>query len=88
MLQKDPRKRITIPEIKVHPWVTSRGRTPMISTEENCIYEDVTAEELANALSHSVTFVTRMVDIVKRKLSLGVPKSRAASVRHGGSVPI
>ncbi len=69
MLNKDPRERITIPEIKVHPWVTKRGENPMLSTEENCIYEEVTEEECQNALSPAVTFVSKMMDKFKKHMA-------------------
>jgi hypothetical protein len=49
MLQKIPKDRLTLPEIRVHPWVTRNGTDPMISEEENCVYEDVTEEEVKNA---------------------------------------
>jgi serine/threonine protein kinase len=51
MLQKDPNARITVPEIKLHPWVTTHGTEPMMSTEENCVFEDVTEEEVQNAIN-------------------------------------
>ncbi|CAG0916905.1 unnamed protein product [Notodromas monacha] len=36
MLTKDPSLRITVPEIKEHPWVTSNDEDPMPTEEENC----------------------------------------------------
>ena len=60
MLQKDPEKRITLPEIKVHPWVTKMGEWPMMSTEENCVFEEVTEEEVENAFKPAVMFVTKV----------------------------
>ncbi|XP_063219592.1 calcium/calmodulin-dependent protein kinase kinase 1 isoform X2 [Bacillus rossius redtenbacheri] len=46
MLQKDPTQRITLPEIKMHPWVTCRGAAPLPSLEENCELVEVTDEEV------------------------------------------
>ncbi|XP_013397149.1 calcium/calmodulin-dependent protein kinase kinase 1 isoform X3 [Lingula anatina] len=52
MLQKDPDQRITLPEIKVHPWVTEHGQVVLPNTEENCILITVTDEEVAEVVKH------------------------------------
>ncbi|PSR93940.1 kinase-like domain-containing protein [Coniella lustricola] len=36
LMAKDPEERITMPEIRDHPWVTKDGADPLLSTEENC----------------------------------------------------
>ncbi|KAK3997301.1 putative calcium/calmodulin-dependent protein kinase [Cladorrhinum sp. PSN332] len=36
LLEKDPEKRITMAELREHPWVTGGGEDPLFSTEENC----------------------------------------------------
>ncbi|KAJ4445477.1 hypothetical protein ANN_07285, partial [Periplaneta americana] len=46
MLQKDPSKRLTLPEIKRHTWVTKEGLFPLPSEEENCELVEVTEEEV------------------------------------------
>lgn len=51
MLVKDPTKRITLPEIKVHPWVTRNGQCPLPSEEENCHLVEVTEEEVAKVIT-------------------------------------
>ena len=51
MLDKDPEKRITIPEIRVHPWVTSGGTNALPSTDENCQLVEVTEQEVSEAVS-------------------------------------
>ncbi|ORX83142.1 kinase-like protein [Anaeromyces robustus] len=61
MLQKDPEKRITLPDIKVHSWVTENNTNPMLSTEENCIYEEITEEEIANAVQPAFMFVSKVI---------------------------
>jgi len=63
MLQKDPDKRITIPEIKHHNWVTENNKNPMMSTEENCIYEEITEEEIENAVQPAFMFVSKVKKI-------------------------
>ena len=75
MLRKDPSERISIPEMKVHPWVTCRGRNPMLGTEDNCIYEEITEEEMDNALSPAVKFVTGFMDKLKKKMPCSTPLS-------------
>ncbi|ORX46441.1 kinase-like protein [Piromyces finnis] len=60
LLQKDPEKRITIQEIKRHPWVTEHDTNPMLSTEENCIYEDITDEEIENSIQPGFMFVSKV----------------------------
>ncbi|XP_044763193.1 calcium/calmodulin-dependent protein kinase kinase 1 [Coccinella septempunctata] len=46
MLVKNPNQRITLPEIKLHPWVTMNGACPLPSEEENCELVEVTDEDL------------------------------------------
>lgn len=36
MLKRDPEERITLADIRVHPWVTADGQSPLPSSEENC----------------------------------------------------
>lgn len=50
MLKKNPDERITVPEIKVHPWVTRNGTFPMPSEGENCVFVEVTEEEIDNCV--------------------------------------
>ncbi|KAI8925266.1 kinase-like domain-containing protein [Entophlyctis helioformis] len=59
MMQKNPRDRILLSQIKVHPWTTNNGREPMLSTDENCVFEDVTEEEVANAFRPAMMFVNK-----------------------------
>ncbi|EFA12336.2 Ovarian-specific serine/threonine-protein kinase Lok-like Protein [Tribolium castaneum] len=51
MLVKDPSKRITLPEIKEHPWVTKDGQCPLPTEEENCHLVEVTEEEVAKVIT-------------------------------------
>ncbi|XP_050502201.1 calcium/calmodulin-dependent protein kinase kinase 1 isoform X1 [Diabrotica virgifera virgifera] len=51
MLVKEPTQRITLPEIKVHPWVTRNGQCPLPSEEENCHLVEVTEEEVAKVIT-------------------------------------
>uniref|UniRef100_A0AAY5EI04 Calcium/calmodulin-dependent protein kinase kinase 1, alpha a n=1 Tax=Electrophorus electricus TaxID=8005 RepID=A0AAY5EI04_ELEEL len=74
MLDKNPDTRITIPEIKLDPWVTKDGADPLPLEEEHCTVVEVTEEEIQN----SVKFVPSLsaVILVKamlRKRSFGNP---------------
>ncbi|XP_056601530.1 calcium/calmodulin-dependent protein kinase kinase 1 isoform X1 [Triplophysa dalaica] len=74
MLDKNPDTRITIPEIKVDPWVTQDGADPLPLEEEHCTVVEVTEEEVQN----SVKFIPSLsaVILVKamlRKRSFGNP---------------
>jgi len=71
MLQKDPDKRITLPEIKEHCWVTENGTNPMMSTEENCIYEEINDDEIQNAIQPAFMFVSKLLS----KLKKGIKKN-------------
>ncbi|XP_056139657.1 calcium/calmodulin-dependent protein kinase kinase 1b [Lampris incognitus] len=50
MLDKNPETRITIPEIKVHCWVTENGSDPLPLEEEHCTMVEVTEEEVQNSI--------------------------------------
>ncbi|XP_067014704.2 calcium/calmodulin-dependent protein kinase kinase 1 [Anabrus simplex] len=50
MLHKDPSTRLTLPEIKRHPWVTAQGTCPLPTEEENCSLVEVTDEEVMRVI--------------------------------------
>ncbi|TWW76995.1 Calcium/calmodulin-dependent protein kinase kinase 1 [Takifugu flavidus] len=66
MLDKDPETRITIPEIKLHPWVTEDGTNPLPLEEEHCTAVEVTEEEVQN----SVTLITSLSTVILVKSML------------------
>ncbi|GLV38399.1 uncharacterized protein CBL_13050 [Carabus blaptoides fortunei] len=51
MLVKDPSLRITLPNLKVDPWVTKNGCYPLPSEEENCHLVEVTEEDVAQVIT-------------------------------------
>ncbi|XP_062844684.1 calcium/calmodulin-dependent protein kinase kinase 1 [Trichomycterus rosablanca] len=74
MLDKNPDNRITIPEIKLDPWVTQDGADTLPLEDEHCTVVEVTEEDIEN----SVKFVPSLsaVILVKamlRKRSFGNP---------------
>lgn len=74
MLDKNPETRITVPEIKLHPWVTRYGEDPLPLEEEHCTVVEVTEEEVQNSvkLIPSLTAVI-LVKAMLRKRSFGNP---------------
>ncbi|XP_034143013.1 calcium/calmodulin-dependent protein kinase kinase 1b isoform X2 [Esox lucius] len=50
MLDKNPYSRITVPEIKEHPWVTKDGTDLLPLEEEHCTVVEVTEEEVQNSI--------------------------------------
>ncbi|XP_028275226.1 calcium/calmodulin-dependent protein kinase kinase 1b isoform X2 [Parambassis ranga] len=74
MLDKKPETRITIPEVKLHPWVTENGLNPLPLEEEHCTALEVTEEEVQNSvkLIPSLSAVI-LVKSMLRKRSFGNP---------------
>jgi len=52
MLIKDPAERLTLPDIKLHSWVTGYGVYPMMEEEDNCTLIEVTEDEVENSIQH------------------------------------
>ncbi|KAK7883078.1 hypothetical protein WMY93_029252 [Mugilogobius chulae] len=50
MLDKNPETRITLPEVKVHPWVTENGTDLLPLEEEHCTALELTEEEVKNSV--------------------------------------
>ncbi|XP_042297511.1 calcium/calmodulin-dependent protein kinase kinase 2 isoform X6 [Sceloporus undulatus] len=74
MLDKSPESRITVPEIKVHPWVTKNGVEPLPTEDENCTLVEVTEEEVENSVKHIPSLATViLVKSMIRKRSFGNP---------------
>ncbi|XP_048872641.1 calcium/calmodulin-dependent protein kinase kinase 1 isoform X1 [Brienomyrus brachyistius] len=66
MLDKNPDTRITIPEIKVHPWLTQDGTDPLPLEEDHCSAVEVTEEEVKN----SVKFIPSLSAVILVKAML------------------
>ena len=50
ILEKDPKKRYTMDEIRKHKWVTKNGTAELMSKEENCQIVEVDEQEVKNAV--------------------------------------
>ncbi|XP_056146646.1 calcium/calmodulin-dependent protein kinase kinase 2 [Lampris incognitus] len=75
MLDKNPETRISIPQIKVHPWVTRHGAEPLPAEDDNCcMLIEVTEEEVENSVKHIPSLATViLVRTMLRKRSFGNP---------------
>lgn len=74
MLDKKPQTRITIPEIKLHPWVTEDGCNPLPLEEEHCTALELTEEEVKNSIKLIPSLSTViLVKSMLRKRSFGNP---------------
>ncbi|KAK3555329.1 hypothetical protein QTP86_014927 [Hemibagrus guttatus] len=75
MLDKNPENRITVPQIKVHSWVTRHGAEPLPPEDDNCCsLIEVTEEEVENSVKHIPSLATViLVRTMLRKRSFGNP---------------
>ncbi|XP_062448171.1 calcium/calmodulin-dependent protein kinase kinase 1 isoform X2 [Rhea pennata] len=74
MLDKNPETRITVPEIKLHPWLTRRGEEPLPLEEEHCTVVEVTEEEVKNSVKTIPSLpAVILVKAMLRKRSFGNP---------------
>ncbi|NXU51278.1 KKCC1 kinase, partial [Turnix velox] len=74
MLDKNPETRITVPEIKVHPWLTKSGQEPLPLEEEHCTVVEVTEEEVQNSVKTIPSLpAVILVKAMLRKRSFGNP---------------
>ncbi|KAJ6636619.1 Calcium/calmodulin-dependent protein kinase kinase, partial [Pseudolycoriella hygida] len=89
MLDKDPAKRITLPQIKEHNWVTNEGKMPLPSEEENCRLVQISDEDI-NSVVKSIPKLDTLILIktMLKKHSFLNPFSKGISGRapmRGGS---
>ncbi|XP_063060703.1 calcium/calmodulin-dependent protein kinase kinase 1b [Engraulis encrasicolus] len=74
MLDKNPESRISIPEIKVHGWVTLCGTDPLPLEEDHCTVIEVTEEEVFNSVKLVPSLSTViLVKAMLRKRSFSNP---------------
>ncbi|KAL8739313.1 MAG: hypothetical protein Q9181_000044 [Wetmoreana brouardii] len=67
LLEKDPKKRITMEELREHPWVTKNGEDLLLPAEENIavLIEPPTEEETNNAITGNLGNVLVLMKAVK-----------------------
>uniref|UniRef100_A0A665X508 Calcium/calmodulin-dependent protein kinase kinase 2-like n=1 Tax=Echeneis naucrates TaxID=173247 RepID=A0A665X508_ECHNA len=75
MLDKNPETRISVAQIKLHPWVTRHGAEPLPLEDDNCcMLIEVTEEEVENSVKHIPSLATViLVRTMLRKRSFGNP---------------
>ncbi|KAF1974491.1 Pkinase-domain-containing protein [Bimuria novae-zelandiae CBS 107.79] len=67
LLEKDPRKRITMEQIREHPWVTMNGTDPLLPRGENvAAMVEPTDEEVDAAITGNMGHLVTVVRAVKR----------------------
>ncbi len=60
MLTKNPKERMTLLQIKSHPWTTKNNTQPMVTSEENCMFIGVTEEEVKVAVKPAMSFLNKV----------------------------
>ncbi|KAK6584576.1 hypothetical protein PZA11_002800 [Diplocarpon coronariae] len=68
MLEKDPKKRVTMANLRVHPWVTKNGTDPLLSAEENTseLVEPPSAMEVNHAITVKMRNLLSMMKAVQK----------------------
>uniref|UniRef100_A0A182M8R2 calcium/calmodulin-dependent protein kinase n=1 Tax=Anopheles culicifacies TaxID=139723 RepID=A0A182M8R2_9DIPT len=89
MLDKDPQQRITLPQIKEHPWLTRHGSVRIPSEEENCRLVQINDEDM-NSVVKSIPKLDTLILIktMLKKHSFQNPFTKGISGRApqvGGS---
>ncbi|KAF2860919.1 Pkinase-domain-containing protein [Piedraia hortae CBS 480.64] len=79
LLEKNPDKRITMDELRNHPWVTNSGKEPMVSEEENCadLVEPPTEAEMDHAITGNMAQLFVVMKAVNRFKNL-LQRSRSS----------
>ncbi|KAG6046521.1 hypothetical protein E4U17_007862 [Claviceps sp. LM77 group G4] len=79
ILEKDPERRITMPELREHPWVTRGGADPLLCQEDNCanMIEPPNELELSRAFTRKMNHLLSMMKVIhKFKMLLTKTKSK------------
>jgi [calcium/calmodulin-dependent protein kinase] kinase len=101
LLESDPKRRITMQDAKVHPWITDNGKDPMPSTRDNAVEVKVEPGDIKHALStrtlRSIVRATpklrRMAGEARERVASATsseapsPPTESARVKNTGSKP-
>ncbi|KAK3375482.1 kinase-like domain-containing protein [Podospora didyma] len=84
LMEKDPEKRITMAELREHPWVTKGGDDPLLSAEENCSdpVEVPNALEVNHAFTRRMSHLLCVMKAIRKFKSLLAPKGMTAAPRE------
>lgn len=89
MLKKDPNDRITLPQLKQHPWVTSNNRFPLPSEHENCRLVQISDDDISSVVRSIPKLDTLiLIKTMLKKHSFGNPFIKGSIGRpnqRGGS---
>jgi calcium/calmodulin-dependent protein kinase kinase 2 len=82
ILEKDPTKRIKMPELRNHPWVTKRGEDPLLSEEENVsdLVEPPTESEMNAAITGNIRQLMTVMRAVRKFKSLAAQRHPTESI--------
>ncbi|EZF84365.1 CAMKK/CAMKK-META protein kinase [Trichophyton rubrum MR1448] len=88
ILEKDPAKRITMPQLRAHPWVTKDGTDLLLSEEENTatLVGPPTEEEMDTAITRNLghaLIVVKAVQKFKRLINDGSPLQMESILGEG-----
>ncbi|POS76670.1 calcium/calmodulin-dependent protein kinase kinase 2 [Diaporthe helianthi] len=83
LMEKDPEQRITMPEIREHPWVTRDGTDPLLAAEENCseLVEAPNELEVSHAFTRRMGHLLCVMKAITNFKSLLSSRSRTNSPR-------
>ncbi|GFP53996.1 hypothetical protein ACSS6W_001633 [Trichoderma asperelloides] len=82
LLDKNPETRITMAELREHPWVTKEGTDPLLSAEENCSdpIEPPNELELSRAFTRKMNHLLCVMKAIHRfRCSLARSRKKAAA---------
>ncbi|KAE9374572.1 Pkinase-domain-containing protein [Stipitochalara longipes BDJ] len=81
ILEKDPAKRIKMPELREHPWVTRNGTDPLLSAEENTadLVEPPSELEVNHAITAKMKHLLVVMKAVQKFRAL-VDQKRPAAI--------
>ncbi|KAF4124131.1 protein-serine/threonine kinase [Geosmithia morbida] len=81
ILEKDPEKRIQMPQLREHPWVTKEGTDPLLSEKENCAHhiEPPNELEISRAFTRKMNHLLYVMKVLYKFKSLLAKKSRDQS---------
>ncbi|EDN91188.1 hypothetical protein SS1G_00591 [Sclerotinia sclerotiorum 1980 UF-70] len=88
LLEKDPKKRITMDDIREHPWVTNNGSDPLLSKEDNIatLVEPPSETEVNHAITtkmRGLLVVMKAVKKFKAKLEQRRPNAISETLGKG-----
>lgn len=83
LFEKDPEKRITMEQLREHPWVTLDGEDELLSAEENTaqMIDEITEDDLRTAIKgiRGVVTVVKAVNKLKQMRAASRAASRESS---------